>query len=233
MAATRTRSGCSLLFSPFAARRRALTWRPGVRAYTRPDRPSVADGRTLRMPLPWSTELAGRIDEHVISSDLLRGNPLGDPYERPLLVYTPPGYDDAPDRRYPVGVRDPGVYRARGDVARTIAVPAAVPRDGRRHVRPRGGTARDRRVRGRVDRLWRKPVRRLAGHRELSLLSVRRGGPVGGRQVPDDPRCGTPGDRGQVERRLRRDDHADAPARPVRRPGHARRRRLLRVRLCA
>jgi len=53
------------------------------------------------MPLPWSTELAGRIDEHVISSDLLRGNPLGDPYERPLLVYTPPGYDDAPGRRYP------------------------------------------------------------------------------------------------------------------------------------
>ncbi len=53
------------------------------------------------MPLPWSTELAGRIDEHVISSDLLRGNPLGDPHERPLLVYTPPGYDDAPDRRYP------------------------------------------------------------------------------------------------------------------------------------
>ncbi|WP_246115859.1 hypothetical protein [Trebonia kvetii] len=53
------------------------------------------------MPLPWSTELAGRIEEHVISSDLLRGNPLGDPYERPLLVYTPPGYDDAPDRRYP------------------------------------------------------------------------------------------------------------------------------------
>ena len=52
------------------------------------------------MPLPWSAELAGRIDEHVISSGLLRGNPLGDPHERPLLVYTPPGYDAA-DRRYP------------------------------------------------------------------------------------------------------------------------------------
>jgi S-formylglutathione hydrolase FrmB len=51
--------------------------------------------------LPWSAELAGRIDEHVISSELLRGNPLGDPHERPLLVYTPPGYDDEPDRRYP------------------------------------------------------------------------------------------------------------------------------------
>ena len=51
--------------------------------------------------LPWSADLAGRIDEHVISSELLRGNPLGDPYERPLLVYLPPGYDDDPGRGYP------------------------------------------------------------------------------------------------------------------------------------
>jgi len=51
--------------------------------------------------LPWSAELAGRIDEHVITSELLRGNPLGDPHERPVLVYLPPGYDGEPDRRYP------------------------------------------------------------------------------------------------------------------------------------
>ena len=51
--------------------------------------------------LPWSADLAGRFDERVITSDLLRGNPLGDPYERPLLVYLPPGYDDEPQRRYP------------------------------------------------------------------------------------------------------------------------------------
>jgi hypothetical protein len=51
--------------------------------------------------LPWSAELAGRLDQHVIDSDLLRGNPLGDPHERPLAVYVPPGYDDQPDRRYP------------------------------------------------------------------------------------------------------------------------------------
>jgi S-formylglutathione hydrolase FrmB len=51
--------------------------------------------------LPWSAELAGRIDEHVITSELLRGNPLGDPAERPLWVYLPPGYDDEPGRRYP------------------------------------------------------------------------------------------------------------------------------------
>ncbi|WP_406673467.1 alpha/beta hydrolase-fold protein [Nonomuraea sp. N2-4H] len=51
--------------------------------------------------LPWSADLAGRLDHHVVDSALLRGNPLGDPHERPLVVYVPPGYDDAPDRRYP------------------------------------------------------------------------------------------------------------------------------------
>jgi S-formylglutathione hydrolase FrmB len=51
--------------------------------------------------LPWSAELAGQLEEHVISSELLRDNPLGDPAERPLWVYLPPGYDDDPDRRYP------------------------------------------------------------------------------------------------------------------------------------
>jgi len=51
--------------------------------------------------LPWSADLAGQLEEHVITSDLLRDNPLGDPHERPLWVYLPPGYDDEPDRRYP------------------------------------------------------------------------------------------------------------------------------------
>ncbi|WP_233358631.1 alpha/beta hydrolase [Thermomonospora amylolytica] len=50
---------------------------------------------------PSRTELSGRIDEHVFTSELLRGNPLGDPHERPLWVYVPPGYDDEPDRRHP------------------------------------------------------------------------------------------------------------------------------------
>jgi|ERR1022692_3901885 S-formylglutathione hydrolase FrmB len=51
--------------------------------------------------LPWSAELAGRIDERIITSELLRDNPLGDPYQRPVLVYLPPGYDESPDRRFP------------------------------------------------------------------------------------------------------------------------------------
>ena len=50
---------------------------------------------------PWSRPLQGRIEEHVVVSEALRGNPLGDPHERPLWVYLPPAYDDEPGRRYP------------------------------------------------------------------------------------------------------------------------------------
>jgi len=50
---------------------------------------------------PWSRELAGRIEEHALESELLRGNPLGDPHLRPLWVYVPPAYDAEPDRPLP------------------------------------------------------------------------------------------------------------------------------------
>ncbi len=50
---------------------------------------------------PWGRRLEGRLDEHQITSSALRGNPLGDPDRRPLWVYTPPGYDESGDRRYP------------------------------------------------------------------------------------------------------------------------------------
>ena len=50
---------------------------------------------------PWARPMSGRLDQLSIDSGLLKGNPLGDPHVRPLWVYSPPGYDDAPDRRYP------------------------------------------------------------------------------------------------------------------------------------
>ena len=40
---------------------------------------------------PWSRDSAGTFDEHVVESEALRGNALGDPHVRPLWVYTPPG----------------------------------------------------------------------------------------------------------------------------------------------
>jgi enterochelin esterase family protein len=51
-------------------------------------------GRLLR--------LAGDVRIEFIDSPALRGNPLGDPSERPLPVYTPPGYDPEGSQRYPV-----------------------------------------------------------------------------------------------------------------------------------
>lgn len=51
--------------------------------------------------LPWSADLAGRVEDGLIDSALLRGNPLGDPHQRPVLVYLPPGYDTDPRRRFP------------------------------------------------------------------------------------------------------------------------------------
>jgi putative esterase len=61
-----------------------------------------------RSPIGWSDfpnayerRLQGRIERHTITSALLENNPLGDPAERPLEVYLPPGYDDDPGRRYP------------------------------------------------------------------------------------------------------------------------------------
>ena len=50
--------------------------------------------------LPWSTDFAGRLDDHFFESEALKENALGDPHVRPLWVYVPPGYDDEPERRY-------------------------------------------------------------------------------------------------------------------------------------
>jgi S-formylglutathione hydrolase FrmB len=57
---------------------------------------------------PWRYPLVGKLAEHVVDSQVLTGNPLGDPHQRPVWVWTPPGYDADSDRRYPV------IYRLQG-----------------------------------------------------------------------------------------------------------------------
>jgi len=57
---------------------------------------------------PWSTELHGHYDEITFESNVLKDNPLRDPYRRPLWVYLPPGYNDDANRRYPT------VYQIQG-----------------------------------------------------------------------------------------------------------------------
>jgi enterochelin esterase-like enzyme len=48
---------------------------------------------------PWGRDLAGELHELTFESEVLKGNPLGDPSSRPLYVYTPPGWPD--DGPYP------------------------------------------------------------------------------------------------------------------------------------
>jgi hypothetical protein len=53
---------------------------------------------------PWERPIHGTVDRLVVESDVLAGNPLGDPARRPLYVYRPPGVE--PD--HPRGL--PSVY---------------------------------------------------------------------------------------------------------------------------
>ena len=173
--------------------------------------------------LPWSAELAGRIDEHVITSELLRGNPLGDPHERPLWVYVPPGYDDEPGRRYPA------VYVIQGYTGHL-----AMWRNRSPYRQPFPETA---------DAVF------ASGQAPPAIVVyVDAWTGYGGSQFVDSPGTGryhsylcdevvpwvdahyrthagrgAPGHHGQVQRRVRRDDHPDAAARPLRGAGHARR----------
>ena len=50
---------------------------------------------------PWSFAMAGRFEETLFESTVLKENRLGDPSQRPLWIYLPPGYDDEPTKRYP------------------------------------------------------------------------------------------------------------------------------------
>ncbi len=52
------------------------------------------------MALPM--DLRGTVEIHDFTSGRLAGNPLGDPIQRPLAIYLPPGYAAEPPRRYPV-----------------------------------------------------------------------------------------------------------------------------------
>ncbi|MHB8510068.1 MAG: alpha/beta hydrolase [Candidatus Dormibacteria bacterium] len=50
---------------------------------------------------PWDRPLEGRVHRLVVESELLAGNPLGDPARRPLYVYLPPGFLPEGDEEIP------------------------------------------------------------------------------------------------------------------------------------
>jgi S-formylglutathione hydrolase FrmB len=57
---------------------------------------------------PWERPIHGELDRLVVESELLAGNPLGDPARRPLYVYRPPGVE--PDHPRPL----PSIYVIQG-----------------------------------------------------------------------------------------------------------------------
>ena len=71
---------------------------------------------------PWGHRWAGRIHDHVLDSEVLNGNPLGDPFRRPLYVYTPPAYEAEPNA-LPDDLSHPGTDRAGRHVASAEGVP--------------------------------------------------------------------------------------------------------------
>ena len=116
----------------------------------------------------------GRWERQSFESDVLRGNPLGDPHVRPLCVYLPPGYDDEPDRRWP------SIYVLQGytGLSRCGATRGLSGRRTRSRPTQIAPAARGHRLHRRVDRVRRLPVRRLARHRELPHVPLRRDRPI-------------------------------------------------------
>src|ERR1700722_14431576 len=150
---------------------------------------------------PWPAALAGRLEKLTFASDLLRGNPLGDPHARPLQVYLPPGYRDE-SRRFPSVYLLPGyggtafswagqptygqpllqlidaAFRAgRAPEARVASLDGWTRYGGRSY----------RSQRERLDRSRRQSVRGIRGDRPLPLLPVRRGRPLHRHALPHHP----------------------------------------------
>lgn len=73
-----------------------------------------------KLPSSYSSLLRIEGDVHVelVASPALEGNALGDPSERAMAVYTPPGYDPLGSQRYPVLYCLPGYT---GDVASNLS----------------------------------------------------------------------------------------------------------------
>jgi enterochelin esterase-like enzyme len=50
---------------------------------------------------PWSRRFNGNFEQQIIESEALRDNPLGDPYQRPIWIYVPPGLSMSGSTRVP------------------------------------------------------------------------------------------------------------------------------------
>ena len=62
----------------------------------------MAAALLIGLALPAAAQEQARIEWTTFHSDAIEGNLEGNPAERGVYVVTPPGYDENPDRRYPV-----------------------------------------------------------------------------------------------------------------------------------
>ena len=166
----------------------------------------------------------GRLEWAEVDATALAGNPLGDPARRSLLVYLPPGYDGATNRLPAVYFLHGFTGSARGWTNATPFQPSVPERAGRAGGR-RFGTARDRRLRGRLEPAGRQPVDRQRRHRPLPDVPRSRRGVLRRRSLAYPPRRRVASGGGQELGRLRRAGDGGSPPRRLRARGEPLRRR--------
>ncbi|WP_202900514.1 alpha/beta hydrolase [Parvularcula oceani] len=78
-------------------------------------------------PAPAAAE-GGRVETITVHGESLEGNLEGNDPDREVIVYLPPGYDDQPDRRYPVVVNLHGYTSTAGANVEYLEVPESIDR---------------------------------------------------------------------------------------------------------
>ena len=202
--------------------RRALHLDAVLRARARGRARVTCAGATVAAGAPWERPLHGTLDRLVVESDLLAGNPLGDPAHRPLWVYRPPGVELDHPRPLPAVYVIQG-YTGQIDMWATASPTSRRSWSGSTTCSP-PATARTRIV-AMVD-AWTS----FGGSqfldstldRAVHELPVRRGRAVRRRALPDRGAPRPPRADRQVLGRLRRHGRPDAAPRGVRRARLAR-----------
>ena len=172
-------------------------------------------------------KLAGRVDQPYLVSRVLEGNLPGDPVERMLPIYLPPGYDDEPARRYPVIY----VLAGHGGSGPLVLAPSASGESFPERIDRLIRTGKMGAVIAVLPDCWTifggAQYVNSSALGQLRGLSQRRTDPLRRCPLPHPAGPGASGDHGQEQRRLRRDGASHAPPRTVGRDSVTQRRHLL------
>ena len=173
--------------------------------------------------------MQGSVETPWFDSAVLKGNLPGDPTERMIPVYLPPGYATS-GRRYPVVYVLAGHGSSGVTYLNSPAWGESFPEKMDRLIASGRDGAGDRGVSGLLHHLRRGAVSQQLGARALRGLSRRGDHSLRRPHLPHAAGPGAPGDQRQEQRRLRGDGAVDAASGAVRRGGEPLGRHLLRVR---